>query len=398
MIEIGVRTYDNVAVGRVVHGVGAFEQLPELLSERGARRVVLVSTRSVIAQTDYVSRARDMLGDRFVGLADPIGSHSPLPAVDALVRMGEDTRADAIVAIGGSSVTDAAKLASLRVAGGTAQMVLRNGRIEHTPVTALLRPVTLINIPTTLSAGEFTNGAGCVDESDQGKVIAVDDRHMAWAVILDPILTLATPRTLWKSSAVKAIDHAAEAMWSRMSHPVGDALSAAAIDKLMRHLPQTIADPNDLAARLECQIGSWLSVASIQNTGLELSHLLEHAIGAYWHLPHGITSCVGLPSTMAYLATRQPEKVAAVARAMGTPIDPAETMSGAGLAGARRLQEWIAELGLPIRLRDLVSDWPGLDKVADIALAELRFFDRVPEGGRETVRDLLEMIWDGTVA
>lgn len=397
MTDLAVRTYHNAAVSRVVHGAGAFDHLADLLTERGAQRVIIASTRSIIEGTDFIDRARAMLGSRFAGLSDPIGSHSPFEALEALVRLGEDARCDAIVAIGGSSVTDAAKVASLRIAGGTPGLMLRDGAIDASGGSATTRQVTLIHVPTTLSAGEYTNGGGYVQAGDRGKTIAVDDRHMAWAVILDPVITLATPQDLWTSSAVKAVDHAAEAIWGRASHPIGNALSAAALQKLTRLLPITITDPGNLEARLECQLGAWMSIATMRNTGLELSHLVEHAIGAYWNLPHGITSCVGLPSSMAFMARQAPEKVAAVARAFGIKTDATQTSTETALAGARWLQGWIEDLGHPTRLSALTADHAALYQIAGLAMKELQFFDRVPLGGLEDVRELLEMIWHGRV-
>lgn len=395
MTDLAVRAYDNAAVGRVIHGAGAFEQLRCLIDERGARRVVIASTRSVIDGTDFIHRAKAMLGDRFVGLSEPIGSHSPKRSYDALVRLGGEAKADAIVAIGGSSVADTAKLASLRIAGGAPSLVLRNGVVDTSGGAPGTRPVSLIIAPTTLSAGEFTNGGGYVEAGDQGKIIAVDDRQMAWAVILDPVLTLATPMPLWTSTAIKSVDHAAEAIWGRASHPIGDALSAAALQRLTQYLPISVAEPDNLAARMECQLGAWLSIASMRNTSLELSHLVEHAIGAYWNLAHGTTSCVGLAPSMAFMARRRPAQVAAVARALGIVTDPAMPDTRVALAGASHLQQWIAGFGHPIRLADVTDDYSALDKIADLALHELEFFDRVPEGGRASVRELLEMIWHG---
>jgi alcohol dehydrogenase len=272
---------------------------------------------------------------------------------------------------------------------------MREGAIDTSGGAPVVRPVTLIHVPTTLSAGEYTNGAGMVGTTGKGKIISLDDRHLAWSVILDPTLTVATPGALWASSGIKAIDHAAEAIWGTASHPLGDALAMAGLQRLIRYLPRTVTEPLDLEFRLECQIGAWMSIASMRNTGLELSHLVEHAIGSYWNLPHGITSCVGLAPSMALLARKYPAKVAAVARGFGIEAAPNASDEEVGLAGARWLQQWIAGLGLPIRLCEIVDDYDALDEIADIALHELQFFDRIPNGGHNAVRELLEMIWHG---
>lgn len=397
MNDPAVRTYDMTSIGRVIHGVGAFDRLASLAEESGAKRVMIASCRSIIEDTDLIDRARAILKERFAGLSEPIGAHSPAEALDSLVDLGRTVQADAIVAVGGSSVTDAAKIASLRLGGGTARIMMREGMIVQSNEGQTEQPLPLIHIPTTLSAGEYTNGAGMVEAGGKGKMISVDDRYLAWAVILDPIATLKTPGALWASSGIKAVDHAAEAVWGRASHPMGDALAITALAKLTRHLPVTMTEPHNLDARLECQLAAWMSIISMRNTMLELSHIVEHAIGAHWNLPHGITSCVGLPVTMGYLATRRPVKVAKVARALQGVASPSGDDREVALAGAHWLKNWIGSLGLPTRLSDIVDDYAALGHVADIIFNELQFFDRMPDGGRQSIRDLLEAIWDSRI-
>jgi alcohol dehydrogenase class IV len=247
MIDNAIRTYDPSSVGRVVHGIGAIAEVVTLLDELGSKRLVVATSNSVIERTGLIERLRQLLGDRLVAVAPPIGPHTPALDVAALERTTVEVGGDSVLALGGSSVADGAKIAALRLGGATPRIVVTDGSTETAQRGLSEQPIPLIAVPTTLSAGEFTHGAGMVAEGHGGKVMALDDRMPPWAVIFDPEVTLSTPRELWLSTGVKALDHAAETIWGAQSHPMGDALSAAALTRLTASLavttPPTIWTP-----------------------------------------------------------------------------------------------------------------------------------------------------------
>jgi alcohol dehydrogenase class IV len=129
------------------------------------------------------------------------------------------------------------------------------------------------------------------------------------------------------------------------------------------------------------------------NTLIHLSHSLEHNMGAYWHLAHGVTSCIALPVVMGYLADESPTKVASVARA----LDPAAAQQVTDLEvakdGARWLATFIRDLGVPSRLRDVLPDLSGVEDVAQQATLALEHFGYVPLGGEAVVKDLIVRMW-----
>jgi alcohol dehydrogenase len=392
-LNTAVRTYDPSTVGRVVHGVGALGQIPALLREIGSKRLVVVSSKSIIGRGDWLERLSRLAGDRLAAVAPPIGPHTPAADVDGVEKAGSDVSADAMLAFGGSSVADGAKIASLRLGGATLQTMVVDGVIEAAASGLVERPIPLIVVPTTLSAGEYTHGAGMVADGHGRKIVTLDDRMPPWAVILDPEVTLATPSELWLSTGVKAIDHAAETIWGARAHPMGDAISGAALSLLIESLTTTARSPGDLEARLRSQVAAWMSVATMKNTSLHLSHILEHCMGTYWHLSHGITSCVALPAVMEYLTGQTPAKVARVARALRPDAATASGEEYVAREAAQWLREWIGQIGLPHRLRDVIPDRSGFDDVAHQAVLELSFFGYTPAGGTDTIKMLLDRMW-----
>ena len=394
MADLAVREFDASFVPLIVHGLGATRQVARLLDERGLQRVLIVSTRSLLEGAGALDDLHEVLGDRVAGVAPPIRAHTAVPDVAAVVAHGAEVAPDVVVAIGGSSVIDGAKIAALRLVGADPVTIVEEGVMRRTRARSGVPPIPLIALPTTLSAGEYRPTAGMVDEASGRKLLCDDPRLRPSAVILDPALTVHTPAELWASSGVKAIDHAAETIWGTRSHPVGDLLAAEALRRLVCSLPRTLSEPDDLAARLDCQLASWLSIHTMSNTLIHLSHALEHCMGGYWHISHGVTSCIALPVVMEYLADLEPRKVARVARVLGAGREGGgDSDLDDARAGARWLRRFIGGLPVPTRLRDVTADFSGAPEVARIAGRELEFFGYVPPGGESTIMTLLSRMW-----
>jgi maleylacetate reductase len=122
--------------------------------------------------------------------------------------------------------------------------------------------VRQISVPTTLSAGDFSALAGVTDERTKVKELLRHPRIMPSAVVLDPAITLHTPEWLWLSTGIRAVDHCVEGICSNEAHVFGDAQALKGLALLASGLPRVKAEPKDLAARLDCQLGAWLSMGS----------------------------------------------------------------------------------------------------------------------------------------
>ena len=222
-----------------------------------------------------------------------------------------------------------------------------------------------VSIPTTLSAGEFSSFAGCTDTApaDGGpsrKESYASDTMIPISVILDPSLTVATPTWLWLSTGIRAVDHAVEDLCSSNSQPMSDGASLHALRLLNQGLRASHADPTDLAARLDCQLGAWMSMVGSQ-TGVTkgASHGIGHVLGGTAGVPHGYTSCVMLPSVMRWNRSVNAERQALVSAAMGQPgQDAGDVLDG-----------FIRGLGMPRSLQDVRVGPEHFDRIAAQAMA-----------------------------
>jgi alcohol dehydrogenase class IV len=334
-----------------------------LVEELGASRVVNVTGRTLAASTSLVGELRVALGARHAATFDRMRAHAPRTDIDDAITLARDVNADLLVGLGGSSVTDATKIVAFR-SGDTA--------------------IPQVHVPTTLSSGEWTPASGMTGDEPGVKTYVVDPRMAPFAIVLDPEVTLPTPRDLWLSTGIKAVDHACEAMWGPRAHPFTDTLAAQAIRTLRVALPATAADPDDLDARLDAQLAGWMSMAGVVNVRVHLSHTLGHQIGARWDVPHGITSGITLAPVMRHVEAEHATGVARVAEAFEAP-----TVA----AGADAISALVTSLGLPTRLRDVGADRADFPAVAAATLAAGKATGYVPTGGVDDLIALLDQMW-----
>ena len=390
MIKSGVFQY--LAIERVRYGAPFEEAVAAEADKVGSQRVFLLASGTLVRETDCVGRLQAALGEKFVGLYDKVGAHTPRTAVVEASNQARDAGADLIVTLGGGSVTDGGKMLLLclandvRDAADLDSYVTRVADDGTTVQPDLADPdVGLICVPTTLSAGEFNFTAGCTDTVREVKQLFRHRHHAPQCIVLDPAITLHTPQWLFLSTGVRAVDHAVEDLCSRDAHPFVDGTAAHALKLLGRALPRVKADPGDLQARLDCQTGAWLSMnGALAGVTKGASHGIGHVLGGTANVPHGHTSCVMLPSVLRYNVSVNSAQQAMVSDALGRASDPAADVVG----------DLIAGLDQPTNLRAAGVQEGQLDTVARNAMHD-RWIHTNPRKitSPDQVRDILDMAW-----
>src|SRR5712691_5838646 len=330
------------AMESVTFGRPAAEMVAEEARRREAERVFLMASGTLNRTTDEIARVGRALGNRFAGLFDHMPPHTPRHAVVEAAAMARDAGADLIVTVGGGSVTDGAKAVQLCLANDirSAEAIdaLRpvagpDGVLGAAP--AMKPPaVPQITVSTTLSAGEFSAIAGGTDEHTRVKELIRHPGIMPRAVVLDPAVTVHTPEWLFLSTGIRAVDHCVEGVCSGEANPYGDAQALHGLALLCRGLPRVKADAGDVAARLDCQLGSWLSMGPLAGgVPMGASHGIGYVLGAVFDIPHGHTSCIMLPAVMRWNKPVNAERQALIAAAMGHPGEDAGDVLDAFIRG-----------------------------------------------------------------
>jgi maleylacetate reductase len=346
----------------VVFGRPAAEAVAAQLDRLGATRAFLMVSGTLNRNTDEIEKIRGRLGSRCVATFDAMPPHTPREAVIAAAEQARRAGADLIVTVGGGSITDGAKAVQLclandvRTVDGIEAIRARKGAAP--PMNA--PTVRQISVPTTIAGGEFSAIAGVTNSGTRVKEMLRHDLVMPRAVILDPAITVHTPEWLWLSTGIRAVDHCVEGLCAREAHPYADAQALKGLAMLAQGLPRVKASPDDLDARLDCQIGTWLSMGPLSaGVPMGASHGIGYVLGAAFEVPHGYTSCVMLPSVMRWNKADNAERQALVSAAMGRP----------GKDAGDVLDAFIRDLGLPRSLRDVGIGQEHFDRIAQQAMA-----------------------------
>lgn len=373
------------AMDEVVFGRPASGAILEQLDRLGAQRAFLMVSGTLNRKTDEIEKIRRELGLRCAGTFDAMPPHTPRAAVIEASEQARAANADLIVTIGGGSITDGAKAVQSCLANDirTPDDIdrIRSGR--GAPPQLEAPTVRQISVPTTIAGGEFSATAGVTNEKTQVKEALRHPLLMPRAVILDPWLGLHTPEWLWLSTGIRAVDHCVEGICSQEAQPYGDAQALQGLSMLARALPRVKADGKDIDARMDCQIGTWLSTGPLASgVPMGASHGIGYVLGAVFGVPHGHTSCVMLPSVMRWNKPANAERQALVAAAMGHPGEDAGDV----------LDAFIRNLGMPRSLREVKVGPAHFDRIAEAAM-RTPWVPRNPRKieGPAQVREILDM-------
>jgi len=373
------------AMDEVVFGEAAAAALVAQMDRLSASRAFLMVSGTLNRQTDEIEKIRDALAGRFAGLFDAMPQHTPREAVIAATDAARAARADLVVTVGGGSITDGAKAVQLCLANDIRTVAdIDRIRAVKGAVPAINAPsVRQISVPTTIAGGEFSSIAGVTNQQTHVKEMLAHRLAMPRAVILDPAITLHTPEWLFLSTGIRAVDHCVEGLCSREAHPYADAQALKGLALLAQGLPRVKTDPRDLDARMDCQIGTWLSVGPLASgVPMGASHGIGYVLGAAYGVPHGYTSCVMLPSVMRWNRSANGERQALVANAMGCPGEDAADV----------LDRFIRGLGMPRSLGEVRVGKEHFDAIAKQAMAT-PWVPRNPRriDGPAQLREILEL-------
>ncbi|WP_372024184.1 iron-containing alcohol dehydrogenase [Tistrella mobilis] len=375
---------------QVVYGTPAAEAVAAEAARIGANRVFLLHSGTLDRETDEIARIRAGLGDRLVGSSADMPPHSPRARVIALGQTLRESGADLLVTVGGGSITDGGKVARLAAKMGwtdPAEMEphhmypSEDGGIVVPPVPD--PDIPQIAVPTSLSGGEFYPLGGSTDEVTGLKQGYLSRGMGPRVVVLDPAITRHTPEWLWLSTGVRALDHAMETLGSLLSNDYCDGIAACALELLAEGLPRVKADPEDLEARLKCQIGVWQSMIPIvAGVPMGASHAIGHMLGGVAGVAHGHTSCVMAPAVLRFNAPVNAGRQVRIALSLG---------AAAGETAADAADRFIAALGMPRSLSAVGVTAADFDRIAEATMHDIwiRTNPRTVDGPA-VVRGILE--------
>lgn len=383
--------FSNPRVERIVFGRGVVRRVGEEVSRLGAIRAWVVTSPSV-GRTPLLDRVREGLGSRCVEIFTNVQPHSPTDVIAEVAEGVKNARADVLISLGGGSSIDTAKgIAALLAEGGPLpRFAVRFTPPDRKEAPPLLAPkLPHIAIPTTLSGGEYSYSAGITEGGR--KYIVADPKLAPRTVLLDPEAARTVPPKLLAASGMNALAHCVEAVYSTHTQPITQALCLAGITRLSRYLPQAVAQPEDLDALGEVQVGACLAAMGVYSAWTGIHHAIVHVIGGRFKVPHASIHALVLPYAMRWNLDGTAKAHAAIGRAMGIKAASDEE---AAAAAPEAVMDMNRKMGLPLRLRDLGVPRDGLKLLAEDALGDYSVYTNPkPIHSAGQVLEVLEMAW-----
>jgi alcohol dehydrogenase class IV len=353
-------------------GPGSSLELCEAVSLMGVRKLLIVTDAMLvkIGLLDEMEKRLETLGIRFV-VYDGILPDPTIDQIEAGLKILKRERCQAILAVGGGSPIDAAKVIAAR-ATNKKPVSKMEGMFK-----VFSAPLPLFAVPTTAGTGsEVTIAAVVSDPGRKKKSAIMDPKLVPMMAALDGSLMTGLPPNVTAATGMDALTHAVEAYISANALPETDAYALAATRLIMENLPTAVATGKNVEARQSMAFASYYAALAFTRAGVGYVHAISHNFGAYYHTPHGLGNAIVLPYVLEFSKQNCIRRLARLAEASGLREkgDRPQTLANKFIAHIRTMNE---QFGIPSGLEALErSDIPD---IARAALKEAHFTYAVPK-------------------
>ena len=373
-------------------GRDACQKLPQILKSLGVTKPLII-TDDMMVKLGYVDNIQTILKEAQIS-ADVFSDTVPEPtesSISAGVSQVKEQDYDGLIALGGGSPIDSAKAISiLGKFGGVMRDYKFPRQVDETGLP-------IIAIPTTAGTGsEATRFTIITDDDNNEKLLCVGMGFMPVAAVIDYTLTLSVPPRTTADTGIDAMTHAIEAYISPKRNAYSDQQSLAALRLIGPNLQTAYHDGKDEAAREAMMLGSTLAGIAFCNSSVALVHGMSRPIGAFFHVPHGLSNAMLLPTITEFGISSAPDRYADCARALGV-ADTSDTDDEANVRLIDFLKNLNKELHVPT-LAEFGVQRADFDKLVN-TMCEQAFASGSPNNNPripnlEEMTQLYTMLWD----
>ncbi len=300
----------------LIFGNNSIEGITDILTASSASKFLVVTGRIVRSKglAEPVLKAINKCGKQYE-IFDSIEGETVTAHIEDGLRAFRENECDEIIAIGGGSPLDAAKLISVMTTNPGKIIDYRG--IDKIPA----KGARVIAIPTTAGTGsEVTRYAAVIDTLTSEKILLTSPYLIADTAVVDPALTVSCPRQLTAATGIDALTHAIEAYVSRKANPASDMFAINAINMISRNIRAAWSDGKDIDAREKVMLGSMCAGIAFSNASVALVHGMSRPIGANFSISHGVSNAALLVTVMEFSNTGNQKRYAEIAAAMGGDI------------------------------------------------------------------------------
>lgn len=369
----------------VYAGVGALDELSVILKKEGVAKVALFTDKG-IEKSGLAKLVTDRIEESGVQycLIDDIPAEPSYVQVEAILDAYKSHKGDFILALGGGSVMDTAKLISILGTGdNTIKDLLKDPSRGKKTVKTLM-------IPTTSGTGsEATCNAIVLVPEDEVKVGIVNASMMADYVILDPAMTASLPQKIAASTGLDALCHAIECYTGTKANPFSDIFALKALQLVFSSIVKACKEKDAVQEKTNMLLAAFYGGAAIASSGTTAVHALSYPLGGKYHIPHGISNAMLLVPVMKFNAPSCLQRFASI---YDSCIEAGSSLSEKEKADEviRKLEQIVTILDIPSSLKDFGISEEEIPSLARAAVDVKRLMVNNP---REMSQEEAEAIY-----
>lgn len=341
----------------VFGGENSLSNIPDIFAAEGVKKLAVFTDKGIqgAGLLDFPLAEVKKTGVDYV-ILDDLPPEPSYEQAQKLVDQCREAKADFILAVGGGSVMDTAKLASVLMTDDYGiKDLLDDPKKAHKYVKTLM-------IPTTAGTGsEATPNAIVAVPEKQLKVGIVNNAMISDYVILDAVMIKKLPRKIAAATGIDALAHCIECFTSNKANPFSDTFALEGLDLILNNLVQACDDPEAMNAKLAMQIGSFYGGVAITASGTTAVHALSYPLGGKYHIAHGVSNAILLVPVMKF---NEPEIKSLLAKVYDRSIKGnAATEDSKSKAVIDKLDEIVKHLDIPKSLKDFGVPESDLDSL-----------------------------------
>ena len=343
---------------RIVFGAGSVTRLGEEAKAIG-RRVIIV-TYPDIRRVGLLDRVLKNLKEKGVDtlVFEEVEPNPRSSTVDKGARIARNEKVDLVIGLGGGSAMDTAKGIALASTGSESIWHYVDSRVQVTgPVPSI------IQVPTMAGTGSEVNAGAVITNWETHQKTGIANPCM-WAkvAIIDPEVTITVPKRQTAAGGVDTFSHLVENyLMPETPLPVNDAIREAVMRVVVKYLPKVLARLDDIEARTQLSWASTIAMSQLARLGGTVGsmtcHGIEHTVSGYYDITHGDGLAALLPAWMKHILPVRKERLDLLGKNVFGKVD-----------GILATEEWLEEVGMKPRLRDLGCELERAEEIAEITV------------------------------
>ncbi len=305
---------DQILLPKYINiGGGAVKKINDILDSLNCSRPIIITDKVIInlGLLETLEKELTSMQTIYKVFSDTIPEPTARSIEKGVIEI-KNGDYDCIIAFGGGSPIDSAKAISILAKYGG------NIKDYKFPNIVNKKGMPIIAVPTTAGTGsEVTKFTIITDEKTDEKMLCVGPSFMPTAAIVDYELTLSVPKRTTADTAIDALTHAIEAYVSKKANTFSDTQALSAMKLIAPNLRKVYKNINDREAREKIMIGATLAGMAFSNASVALVHGMSRPIGAFYHVPHGLSNAMLLPTVTKFSLEAASKKYSECSKAMG---------------------------------------------------------------------------------